>query len=116
MTSTPTPVRVSLTAQQTRPTRDDVLDTAKRIITGDRHQSYGDAEDSFGLVGQYWSVYLASRPDPTAPLAPHDVGVLMTLLKIARIQHAPEHVDSYVDAAGYIALAAEMPHVEHVIC
>lgn len=32
----------------------------------------------------------------------------MALLKLARVKSNPEHIDSYVDAAGYTALAVEL--------
>ena len=38
---------------------------------------------------------------------PHDVPVMLALLKVARIKQNPEHVDNYVDMCGYGALAGE---------
>jgi hypothetical protein len=32
----------------------------------------------------------------------------LTLFKLARIRSNTEHIDSYVDAAGYLALAGEI--------
>jgi hypothetical protein len=34
--------------------------------------------------------------------------MMMVLFKIARIKANPDHVDSYVDAAGYLAIAGEI--------
>jgi hypothetical protein len=38
--------------------------------------------------------------------------MMMTLFKIARIKGNPTHVDSYVDAAGYLAIAGEIQCME----
>jgi hypothetical protein len=38
-------------------------------------------------------------------MTPHDVAIMMALLKIARTQTGVYNRDDYVDAAGYIALA-----------
>lgn len=42
------------------------------------------------------------------PLAPHDVAMMMALLKIARIKTGAFKEDSFVDAAGYIACGYEI--------
>lgn len=56
----------------------------------------------FALIANLWSVYL--EHDVSA----HDVGIMMALLKIARIKDGRFKADSYIDAAGYIACAAEI--------
>lgn len=38
-----------------------------------------------------------------ADLTEQDHAVMMILVKIARLQHSPEHRDSAVDIAGYTA-------------
>lgn len=83
-------------------TRNDVLTEANEIIGGERAQTYGDATESFGKVGDLWSVILG-RPGITA----EEVALCMTALKMARLINSPGHRDSWVDAAGYIALGAE---------
>jgi len=40
-------------------------------------------------------------------LKPHDVALMMALLKIARLKGNPIHGDSWVDLAGYAACGAE---------
>ena len=82
--------------------RADILDTAKDFITKDRAATHGDAERNFGLIAAYWSAHLNKN------ISPHDVAVMMTLLKLARMRSNPAHVDSAVDAAGYSALAGEI--------
>jgi hypothetical protein len=82
--------------------RSEILDTAKQYVTKDRDATHGDAESNFGLIAAYWSAHLNKN------ISPHDVAVMMTLLKLARMRSNPQHVDSAVDAAGYSALAGEI--------
>lgn len=82
--------------------RAEILDTAKEFITKDRQATHGSAEDNFGLIAAYWSAHLGRN------IKPHDVAVMMTLLKLARAKANPKHVDNAIDAAGYSALAGEI--------
>ena len=82
--------------------RADILDAAKQCVTVDRAATHGEAENLFGLISAYWSAHLDHA------VAPHDVAVMMTLMKLARMKANPQHVDSAVDAAGYSALAGEI--------
>lgn len=82
--------------------RSEILNTAKEYITKDRADTHGDAESNFGLIAAYWSAHLSRN------ISPHDVAVMMTLLKLARARGNPSHVDNAIDAAGYSALAGEI--------
>lgn len=82
--------------------RTEILHTADALINGDRQREYGDARKMFGLLSGYWSAHLDH------PVSASDVAVMMTLLKIARAKASPQHEDSYVDAAAYVALAGEL--------
>lgn len=82
--------------------RTEILDTAETLINGDRQDEYGEARDSFGLIATYWSAHIDH------PVTAADVAVMMTLLKLARAKTSPQSADSYVDAAGYIALGGEL--------
>ncbi|AGT14307.1 phosphofructokinase [Mycobacterium phage Adzzy] len=82
-----------------------ILEEAQRLIDGDRQQSYGKAITSFERIADLWTAYIGCEP-----LTAMDVANLMSLLKISRAKSAlstPEviHRDSYVDLAGYAALA-----------
>ncbi len=78
-------------------TRSDILQAATACVTADRNRTYGPPEDSFAVIGQYWSTYLG------VPVGAAQVGTLLALMKIARLQANPGHADSYVDLAGYAA-------------
>lgn len=86
--------------------RVDCLDTAKAYVTKDRANDHGDMEDNFATIATYWSTHLGHK------IEPQDVGVMMALLKMARIKSNPFHEDNYVDGAGYLACAAECVDVD----
>ncbi len=83
-------------------TRKEILDTATSHVTKDRAATHGEAEDSFGLIGSLWGVYL------NHPVSAYDVALMMALLKIARARMNPDHLDSVIDGAGYLACAGEL--------
>ena len=81
--------------------RDKILDTAKEFIMVDRAVTHGSAEDNFGLIAAYWSAHL------NRTIRPHDVAVMMTLMKLARAKSNPKHIDNWIDGCGYLALGGE---------
>ena len=66
--------------------RAEILDAAKACVCGEREQDYGTPEDSFGLIGQLWTVYM---------------GTLFTA-------NNGDKMDSFIDLAGYAACAGEI--------
>ena len=83
-------------------TRSYILATADEIVNGVRNESYGNPEDNFSRIANFWSTYL--KTDITA----HDVAIMMILLKIARTSTGDGSMDNYVDIAGYAACAGEI--------
>jgi hypothetical protein len=85
--------------------RTDILAEAESLVNGDRNDSYGDPIDDFATTAEMWSTYLRRVVDKreSTQLKPHDVAVMMTLLKISRISWSPEKRDHWADSAGYIA-------------
>ena len=81
--------------------RADILDTAKKYVTKDRAATHGDAERNFGLIAAYWSAHLNKN------IKPHDVAVMMTLMKLARARSNPKNTDNWIDGCGYLALGGE---------
>ena len=99
------------TATDTPTTRAEILDAAKKIVTGDREKQYGKPEDNFAVIARFWEVYLSERctdGGAEVTLNPDDVAMLMTLMKVARIMTGTFKGDSYIDACGYLACAAEI--------
>lgn len=70
-----------------------VLLDALEIINGERQDCYGNPEDSFDLIAKFWSAYL--QPKLKIPIHKHDVAMLMSLFKTARIRNGVDHIDSY---------------------
>lgn len=82
--------------------RADILAEASRIVTTERNNQYGEPENLFGVIGAYWGAHLDH------PVSAHDVAVMMGLMKLARMKANPKHLDSAVDACGYLAIAGEL--------
>jgi len=83
-------------------TRDEILDTAKSTINGDRQEDYGDAADNFDRIATGWSVILGTDVTPV------QVALCMDWVKTARLIQSPDHADSWIDKAGYSALGGEV--------
>lgn len=90
------------TPTDTPTTRAEILDAAKAIVTGEREKQYGSPEDNFDVIARLWSTYAGHS------FTPVDVAMMMTLLKVARIKTGHYKADSYIDACGYLACAAEI--------
>lgn len=82
--------------------RKEILEEAVRIVTGERQNQYGDAEDSFGLIAGLWGDYL------NHPVSSKDVALMMILLKVAREKGGNGKADNWVDIAGYAACGGEI--------
>lgn len=92
-------------------TREKVLDTAKQYICGPREEAYGSPEEGFKLTATLWETYLRSRcvpPGYVISIEPEDVAIMMALLKISRLAATPDHMDGWIDIAGYAALGGEI--------
>lgn len=95
-------------------TRDEILETAAELISGDRQETYGSAYESHVRIANMWTAYLKGVMERqrsigyhTIRLCPTDVAALMVLMKVSRSVNS-EHADNWIDIAGYAALAGEM--------
>jgi len=79
----------------------EYLDTAAKIVTGQRQHDYGDKYQNHENISKLWSAYLGYT------ISAHDVAICMLLLKVARLKHRPT-TDCYIDMAGYAAIAGEI--------
>ena len=83
-------------------TRSEILTEANNITSGKRKgEEYGPPEDSFSAIAGLWSEYLDRK------VKPHDVAVMMALVKIARIKGGAFKLDNWIDLAGYAACGGE---------
>jgi hypothetical protein len=94
--------------------RADVLTRAAEAVA-DRGLNYGQPEDNFARIARRWNAHLQNVGDRELlqnvgdrELGPSDVAVMLTDVKLARLENSPEHVDSWIDVAGYAACGAEV--------
>lgn len=104
-------------AAESKPTTPEgkLLAEAAQIIGHDRNDQYGNAEDSFGVIAEFWSTWLTARAGElvsTMGGEPHsvivtaaDVANMLGLMKKARTAVGGHKRDNYVDEVGYTALA-----------
>lgn len=90
-------------------TRKNIIEKVAKTILSDRQNIYGEPEDSFYLISMYWGLYLGIT------IRLDQVADMMELLKIARRQDQPFHLDNYVDSAGYAILAGELASLKEEI-
>lgn len=91
------------------PTREQILRDALQIVTKDRNQDYGNPEDNFATIANYWTTYLQSkglisRQDSITNV---DVAAMMILMKCSRLATSPNKLDHWIDIAGYSSCGGE---------
>jgi hypothetical protein len=84
--------------------REEILKQVEKCILNDRQNTYGTPEDNFQVIADLWNIYLGIK-DEDLQLTRQDVAIMMMLLKVARMKSSPNHLDNYVDAAGYSVIA-----------
>lgn len=92
-------------------TREKVLKEALNCVNGEREKQYGNPEDNFQRIADFWGLYLTTLFEDTnvvIELDPKDVAVMMVLFKIARSLGDEDKLDNYVDIIGYAACGAEI--------
>ncbi len=67
----------------------------------ERQQSYGDPSESMKHIADMWSSYHERR------ITPQEMVSMMIMLKLGRLKETPCHLDSWLDIAGYAAIAYE---------
>ena len=82
--------------------RGDILDEAKRLTMSERQDTYGTPFTNHQRIASLWSVYLEKE------VKPHDVALMMALVKIARLMATPNHSDSVIDAVAYMGIYGEL--------
>lgn len=83
--------------------RAQILGEALSIVTKDRNAAYGNPEDNFQNIADYWNTYLTQSKKVDIVITPVDVAYLMILMKMARLTTNPLHSDSLTDVVGYAA-------------
>lgn len=75
------------------------VDEAKRLVLGDRNQSYGNPANDYAKVAKLWSGLL--HPILKRDITIEEAILMMVTLKLAREVHAHKR-DNVVDAHGYL--------------
>ena len=71
-------------------------------MSGKRQHEYGNKKENHENIARLWSAYLDHY------ISPHDVAILMVLLKVARAKFGNPSSDTYIDMVGYSAIAGEL--------
>lgn len=82
-----------------------ILDEARRLTTGSRHNDYGHPRDDFARTALMWTGVLAEKLRPGCEVTAMDVPLCMIAVKLARQAHRHKR-DNLVDIAGYARTAA----------
>jgi len=92
--------------------RREILLEAIKCVCTDRNEQYGEPEDNFSCIAEYWQKFLEDHCVEYGAgvcITPEDVAIMMMLFKIARYITADRPtVDTFVDIAGYAACAGEI--------
>lgn len=99
-------------------TRQEILENAKKCVSGDRDEQYGKPEDSFMTIAHLWNIYLNAadvNDGVSITIRFKDVAVMLALLKIARIATGVQKDDNWVDLAGYAACGGELEAIAEAV-
>ena len=81
--------------------REQILDKAKTLISGERAKDYGDAYLNHKRIAELWSRILDKD------ITVEQVYACMIAVKLSRLIETPDHEDSWIDICGYAALGGE---------
>jgi hypothetical protein len=82
-------------------TRDEIIEKAKALISGQRAVDYGDAKDNFDRIAAGWNIIVENID---GPITAKHVALMMDWVKTCRLLETIDHIDSWVDKVGYTAL------------
>ena len=81
--------------------REQILEKAKKLISGERAKHYGDARMNHKRIAELWSPILDKD------ITVEQVYACMSAVKLSRLIETPNNEDSWIDICGYAALAGE---------
>lgn len=90
------------------PTRQRILAAASDATCGPREENYGKPGRNLANIADLWASYIEGKHGADVPFNAEDVAHMMVLVKIARTFSGVYNEDTYVDIAGYGALAGEV--------
>jgi Domain of unknown function (DUF6378) len=80
---------------------EELLEQAAGVVAR-RRSIYGQPIDLFEHVARRWSLVLGVKVTPVQAM------LCLIDLKVARLAHDPQHLDSITDIAGYAGCLAEV--------
>jgi hypothetical protein len=85
-----------------------IAQKATDLVGGDRKAAYGDVVDGLEKIATMMNAVLTiAGKSPAIPIEARDVAMLMVAMKTARVYTGPFRADSFVDIAGWAAVAGE---------
>lgn len=87
--------------------RREILTEADRLTSADRNKAYGPPLLNHQRIAAIWSVVLGIE------VTPSQVALCMAGVKLARLAQTPDHLDSFIDGAAYMAIAGEIATEEN---
>ena len=89
---------------KSNPLRIDILGIAAQLTGTDRQKVYGDAKTNMTHFAGMLTAYFAPKG---VEFSAEDAAMIMVLAKNSRVAVGKYHLDNYVDAAAYVAIAGE---------
>ncbi len=86
--------------------REDALNEAAQLITGDRNRTYGSPTQNFSDTAAVWNTILRRKLKDGESIGPGEVAAMMVGLKLVRMVAQPKR-DNWVDIAGYAGCGYE---------
>lgn len=88
-----------------------ILSEAMQVIDA-RGDHYGTPYENWSTIADFWTVYLQDKLKDGEKITASDHGLMMDLVKTARLMQTEGHYDSLLDKCGYVAAAVECFHEE----
>ncbi len=79
--------------------RKDLLKEVEKCVCAERQNTYGDAEDNFEVIAKLVTIMLQGKL--VEKITALDIAKINACIKMARIITSPEHLDNWIDLAGY---------------
>ena len=79
--------------------RERACDLIKGLVSEDRNKEYGEPQENWGRICDFWDIYWRGRQPGTLEL--HDHAVMMILVKVSRLMNSPHNGDTWLDIGGY---------------
>ena len=83
----------------------EMLRQAEKIVGQQRNLEYGEPVQNMKRTANMLQAYFGDRIETA--IKPEDVAAIGVIIKLCRRAHNPDHLDSWVDIAGYSSIGYE---------